>query len=232
MSSNKDAVVRFDGSIKDLGTLLLEDDSVTTAKIKDLAVTLAKMAANSVDTTQLVNDAVTNAKIATAAVNTAKLGALAVTTAKLALLAVTAAIIAANAVDRTKLGAESLEWILVAHPNDFAFGQTEFFQTNSSPPTPVEADAQVLAPRAGNLKRLVISPLTNDLDAGCVVTVRINGVDTLMTVTVPTLSTAIEVDTRDVAVAANDLISIRGVAAGAAGSVDARCTLEVALNNS
>lgn len=62
----------------------IADKSIATAKLADLAVTAAKLAANSVETAKIKDTAVTAAKIASNAVETAKLADAAVTNAKVA----------------------------------------------------------------------------------------------------------------------------------------------------
>jgi hypothetical protein len=61
----------------------LPDGSVTTAKIEDLAVTTAKLAASAVTTAKINNLAVTNDKLATNAVSSAKIAVNAVTQDKI-----------------------------------------------------------------------------------------------------------------------------------------------------
>ena len=76
----------------------LADDSVTTAKIANDAVTAAKLASDAVVTASIVDDAVTAAKLASDAVVTASIADDAVTTAKIADDAVGADQLAASAV--------------------------------------------------------------------------------------------------------------------------------------
>ena len=61
----------------------IADKSIATAKLADLAVTAAKLAANAVETAKIKNAAVTAAKIASNAVETAKIKDGAVTNAKI-----------------------------------------------------------------------------------------------------------------------------------------------------
>ena len=92
-----------------IGTTQLVKESVTTAKIKLLAVTEALLASEAVGTGKIAAGAVTAAKLAGEAVETAKIKLLAVTTGTLAEEAVTAIKIATGAVTATKLGGESVE---------------------------------------------------------------------------------------------------------------------------
>lgn len=78
-------------------------NQLTTAGIKDGAVTEAKLASNSVSSGKIVDSSVTSAKIATGAVTETKIGALAVTTGKIADGAITSIKIANDAVNGTKI---------------------------------------------------------------------------------------------------------------------------------
>lgn len=62
----------------------IADKSIATAKLADLAVTAAKLAANAVETAKIKDAAVTAAKLASNAVETAKIKDAAVTNAKIA----------------------------------------------------------------------------------------------------------------------------------------------------
>lgn len=81
----------------------LPDNSVTTAKIVDGAVTNGKLADASVGTSKLVNTCVTTGKINDGAVTAAKLASNAVQTAKISDSAVTAAKLGSNAVETAKI---------------------------------------------------------------------------------------------------------------------------------
>ena len=113
MPASTVAIVYADGTGSNANVAKLDptivDDAVTTAKIANSNVTLAKMAANSIDSDQYVDgsidavhlatDSVTTAKIVDANVTTAKIASSAVTTAKIADSNVTLAKMAANSVD-------------------------------------------------------------------------------------------------------------------------------------
>lgn len=102
-----------------IGTAQLKNSSVTSAKIKDGAVSSADLASNAVtaakidtaavDSPQIAGGAVTAGKIATAAVDGTKIAAGAVGTAKLAAGAVGTTQIAASAVNGSKLAAGSVD---------------------------------------------------------------------------------------------------------------------------
>ena len=79
------------------------DNSVTTAKIADGAVTDVKLATDAVTTAKIASSAVTDVKLATDAVTTAKIASGAVTDVKLATGAVTTEKIADDAVSNVKI---------------------------------------------------------------------------------------------------------------------------------
>ena len=78
---------------------MLGSESVATAKIKDLAVSAAKLASDAVETAKILNLAVTTGKLADLAVTAQKLASEAVETGKIKNAAVTAAKMAANSVE-------------------------------------------------------------------------------------------------------------------------------------
>ena len=86
-----------------VGESELADNAVDTAAIADDAVTQDKIAPNAIQGAIIANNAITEAKIATGAVTTAKLGAGAVGTARIADGAVATAKIADQAVTLAKL---------------------------------------------------------------------------------------------------------------------------------
>lgn len=81
----------------------IEDGSITTEKLADLAVTTAKLDANSVSAPKMRDSAITTAKIADANVTTAKLEDSSVTTGKIATSAVTEDKIAPDSVTYGRL---------------------------------------------------------------------------------------------------------------------------------
>jgi hypothetical protein len=86
-----------------IGTSQLADGAVTTVKIADLNVTLAKLAANSVDASKIVDGSVGTAEIADSSVTSAKIAANAVTSTKILDGAVGTAEIADNAITTAKV---------------------------------------------------------------------------------------------------------------------------------
>ena len=103
-----------DGSIT---TVKLADLAVTTAKLDNLAVTAGKLDALAVTTAKLDNLAVTTAKIAALAVTTAKIAALAVTDAELAVDSVINAKIATGAVDTDELADDAVTTVKITNLN-------------------------------------------------------------------------------------------------------------------
>lgn len=86
-----------------VGSYVLADGSVTTAKLADAAVTTAKIASGAVNTAALATDSVTSDKIAASAVTSSEIASGAVGTTELAALAVTADKIATSAVTTAKI---------------------------------------------------------------------------------------------------------------------------------
>jgi len=100
-------------------TAKINDLAVTTAKINDLAVTAAKIDALTITAAKLAADAVTTSKITDLNVTTAKINDLGVTTGKLAANAVTAAKIDADFVnDFTTATPESVDYLLFGDTSD------------------------------------------------------------------------------------------------------------------
>lgn len=90
-------------------TPALTDSAVETAKIANLAVTAAKLAASAVETDKINNLAVTAGKLAASAVETDKINNLAVTAGKLAASAVETDKINNGAVTNDKLASSGLD---------------------------------------------------------------------------------------------------------------------------
>ena len=93
-----------------VGSSELADNAVDTAAIADDAVTTAKIAAGNVTATELGTNAVTVDKIADNAVGAGELASNAVTTAKIADQAVTAAKIADNSITAAQLAPDSVSY--------------------------------------------------------------------------------------------------------------------------
>lgn len=93
-----------DISVSGVGAIwTINNNTITTAKILNLAVSNAKLASNSVTNTKIANDAVTTAKIINGAVTTTKLDTNAVTVDKLANSSVNVDKIVNNSVTNAKL---------------------------------------------------------------------------------------------------------------------------------
>ena len=90
-------------ALTQISTAGVKDDAVTAGKIPANAVGSSELADNAVDTAAIADDAVTQAKIAAGAVSTTELSNSGVTTAKIADDNVTQAKIAAGAVSTTEL---------------------------------------------------------------------------------------------------------------------------------
>ena len=86
-----------------INTALLENLSVTTGKINDLAVTAGKLASDAVETAKILDGAVTSAKIQTSGITGANVSAGAIDTVHLAASGVTLAKMAASSVGTTQL---------------------------------------------------------------------------------------------------------------------------------
>ena len=86
-----------------INTSLLEDLSVTTGKINNLAVTAAKLASDAVETAKILDGAVTSAKIQTSGITGVNISAGAIDTVHLTASGVTLAKMAANSVGTVQL---------------------------------------------------------------------------------------------------------------------------------
>ena len=86
-----------------INTSLLEDLSVTTGKINNLAVTAAKLASDAVETAKILDGAVTSAKIQTSGITGSNVSAGAIDTVHLATSGVTLVKMAANSVGTIQL---------------------------------------------------------------------------------------------------------------------------------
>lgn len=86
-----------------VNTSLLEDLSVTTGKINNLAVTAAKLASDAVETVKILDGAVTSAKIETSGITGTNVSAGAIDTVHLAASGVTLAKMAANSIGTVQL---------------------------------------------------------------------------------------------------------------------------------
>ncbi len=105
----------------------------------------------------------------------------------------------------------------------------EFLSPEDNGTNSIESRTQQVMPRAGTMKNLTVFVAFNSRSDSSVVTVRKNGVDTLLSVTILTLSTAIVVNAVDtVAFAATDRLSVRIDTNAGAGNLGPgfSCTME------
>jgi len=72
----------------------------------------------------------------------------------------------------------------------------------------VESNAQIPLPRDGELVSLAVNPVSNTYDQAVELTVRLNGADTTLQVSVPAASTSVEIIESVVNVIAGDLVSL------------------------
>jgi hypothetical protein len=98
-------------------TAMLQDNSVTTAKITDANVTAAKLASNSVTTAKITDANVTTAKIADLNVTTGKIADSAITSAKIADGTIATADIADGAITTAKIATGAVETVDIADLN-------------------------------------------------------------------------------------------------------------------
>jgi hypothetical protein len=96
------------GTTTKVGSAVIDDGAITTAKIAESAVIAGKLATNAVTEDKINALAVTAAKIAALAVETGKIADLAVATGKLADAAATEAKIATNAITETKVSNDAI----------------------------------------------------------------------------------------------------------------------------
>lgn len=98
-----------------------------------------------------------------------------------------------------------------------------FFPLNSNgAPQAGESGTEIIMPSTATLKRLRVRVPTSTLNNVFTVTVRVNGVDTILTVTPPwggSAFTGIASVNADVAVAENDLVSVRWSTPATSGSI-------------
>lgn len=94
-------------ALTQISTAGVKDDAVTAGKIPANAVGSSELADNAVDTAAIADDAVTNAKIANNAINTNELVNSAITTVKVADNAITTAKIADSQINNAKIGASA-----------------------------------------------------------------------------------------------------------------------------
>lgn len=87
---------------------LIQDGSITTAKIVALAITTAKIAAGAVTATEIAANTITAAKIAGGTITATEIASDAITTAKINAGAITTAKISAGAVTVSELGANAV----------------------------------------------------------------------------------------------------------------------------
>ena len=142
-------------ALTQISTAGVKDDAVTSGKIPANAVGSSELADNAVDTAAIVNDAVTEAKIANNAVSTNQLADTGVSAAKLANDAVTTAKIADQAVTLAKLphGTSSNDGKFLRANN----GADPTFETVTSTTINNNADNRVIT-GSGTANRLEAEP--------------------------------------------------------------------------
>ena len=139
-------------TLTQISTAGVKDDAVTSGKIPANAVGASELADNAVDTAAIVDDAVTNAKIADSAVNNAQLANNAVNVYKLANDAVSTPRIAAGAVTNVKIADQAVSLDKLPHgtsSNDGKFlrannGADPSFETVTSTTINNNADNRVI----------------------------------------------------------------------------------------
>jgi hypothetical protein len=92
--------------LSNLDRFIVEDDSITTVKLKDNSVTANKLATESVTTEKLATESVTEEKLATESVTTDKIADNSVTSDKLAPLSITDKHIALGSISLSALSPE------------------------------------------------------------------------------------------------------------------------------
>lgn len=180
MSSTTDAVHRFHGGVKKIGTTLIELLAITTALIADLSITTVKLAA--------------------------------------------------NAVTRAKLGSEALETVWNVPDSNIVQGTTVFLGLAGEAPNTAIGTRVRPSLRSGNLKRLHVRTRVNTLNVALTITVQRATIDTAMVIVIAAGSVNDFVDTRDIAIAENDLVSIKAVAPAGVGAADLTADLEAAYS--
>ncbi len=93
-------------TLTQISTAGVKDDAVTSGKIPANAVGSSELADNAVDTAAIADDAVTSAKLASSSVGSDALGSQVVTTANIANSAITSAKLASSSVDSNALGSQ------------------------------------------------------------------------------------------------------------------------------
>tara|TARA_A100001037_G_scaffold281504_1_gene285243 strand:- start:352 stop:1818 length:1467 start_codon:yes stop_codon:yes gene_type:complete len=93
-------------ALTQISTAGVKDDAVTSGKIPANAVGSSELADNAVDTAAIADDAVTSAKLASSSVGSDALGSQVVTTANIANSAITSAKLASSSVDSNALGSQ------------------------------------------------------------------------------------------------------------------------------
>ena len=107
--------------------------------------------------------------------------------------------------------------------------QTRYVGVGSSGLDATESDVQLVITSSGTLQNLSVQPVINTRGDDTVATVRLNGADTAITVTIPAGSTSFIQDLANtVAVVAGDLVSIQFVTGGSGGNFRAIASVEIA----
>lgn len=167
-----------------------------------------------VGTAQMKSDAVTTAKIADNAVTTGKIADNAVTTAKIPDGAVTTAKMAVGAISKSFLWLQRNQEIGTSEELQVNYDQTAVRYGSVLPGAPnilqaVEANAQTTIPFPVTITGFaVVVETINSLGVDIPVTLRIDGVDTALTLTIPAGQLGAFSVTGEIAVAAGEALSI------------------------
>ena len=98
------------------------------------------------------------------------------------------------------------------------FGSTEYLNRGTS--TENEGDSQILLPHDGSIISFLATAGTNDIDADTIFTIRLNGVDSGSTITIPAGTTGVFSSSVSVPFSQGDLLSVSAVSGGIEGVIE------------